>query len=363
MNKKENKKIGGYSIEVKQEVRNGVKIGIIEGYIATWDLDRGDYFYRDKFIQGAFTESIQDFKDKKRMPRFKNHHTKTIGGWRYDSLKEDNIGLFGIAEINLDVKDGIEAYSLAKQGVLTDLSIGFSAEKYVKDEINKIRTINKAILWEGSIVDEPMNPKANITSVKTATPYQNLPLADDTRPWDSTAARGRVRQFTDSTESPSSDYKKAFFYYDSENVDNFGAYKLPYADIIDGELKAVPRGVFAAAGALQGARGGVNIPESDRSAIETNINKYYKKMGRESPFDEKYLIIDAIDAKNLTLKEFEGILRNGNVKFTREASKKIISDIKSPLRDAEGEGRSDADKKAEMEMNDNLDKIIKLMEN
>lgn len=360
--KKETKKIGGHSVNVKEEVRDGVKIGIIEGYIATWDLDRGDFYFKDQFVKGAFSESIKDFKRKKRMPRFKEMHNKTIGGWKFDSLKEDDTGLFGIGEINLNVENGIEAYSLAKQGVLTDLSIGFTAEEFEVDEILKIRTINKAIFWEGSIVDEPMNPNANITAVKTATPYQNLPLSHDTKSWDSTASIDRIRELTGSTETPSSTYKNAFFYYDSENSKNFDSYKLPYADVIDGKLTAVPKGIFSAAGALQGSRGGVNIPESYRDSIETNINKYYKKMGRESPFDGKYLIIDSISAKDLTLKEFESILRTGEVKFTREAIKKVISDIKcSSLRDAEGERRSDAEKE-KAELNKNFDKIIKLME-
>lgn len=359
--KKETKKIGGYSVNVKEEVRDGVKIGIIEGYIATWDLDRGDFYFKDQFVKGAFSESIKDFKKKKRMPRFKEAHNKTIGGWKFESLKEDEIGLFGIGEINLDVENGREAYSLAKQGVLTDLSIGFTAEDFEVDEMKKIRTINKAILWEGSIVDEPMNPKANITAVKTSTPYKTLPLANDTKSWDSTEAIVRVRELTGSTETPSSTYKNAFLYYDSENSENFDSYKLLYTDVIDGKLTAVPKGIFSASGALQGDRAGVNISESDRDTIETNINKYYKKMGRESPFDGKYLIIDSISVKYLTLKEFESILRTGNVKFTREASKKVISNIKlSTLRDAEEEGRSDAEKKAELDKN--FDKIIKLME-
>ena len=168
MKKLDTKTLNGKVTDTKLIERDGVKIGIVEGYIATWDLDRGDWRYKDQFVRGCFAESIQKFKNDKRMPRFKDHHCRTVGGWQYESLKEDERGLFGIAEINLDVQQGAEAYSLAKQGVLTDFSIGFGTEEFTIDESLRVRTITKAEFGEGSIVDEPMNPKANITAVKTA---------------------------------------------------------------------------------------------------------------------------------------------------------------------------------------------------
>ena len=137
----DNKRLGGHYTEVKQEEVNGVTIGIIAGYIATWDLDRGNFFHKDQFVKGAFAESIQEFKEKRRMPRFKDHHGRTIGGWRFETLREDNIGLFGEAEVNLDVQQGREVFSMAKQGVLTDFSVGFTADEFCIDEVNRIRTI------------------------------------------------------------------------------------------------------------------------------------------------------------------------------------------------------------------------------
>jgi len=162
----ETKMLGGQVVECKIEERNGVNVGIIEGYIATWDLDRGNGFLRDQFVKGAFRKSIRDLKKRKRNLRFKDHHGRTVGGFPPETLKEDDRGLFGIGEINLEVQQGAEAFSLAKQGVLEDFSIGFSVVKSNRDEQNDIRTITEAIAWEGSIVDEPMNPEAQITDVK-----------------------------------------------------------------------------------------------------------------------------------------------------------------------------------------------------
>ena len=51
----------------------------------------------------------------------------------------------------------------------------------------------------------------------------------------------------DATEEPNQKYRDAHVWYDSHNKDNFTAYKMLIADVIDGKLKAVPRAVMAAA--------------------------------------------------------------------------------------------------------------------
>ena len=160
-NKIETKQLGGTITETKQEDRNGVPVGLISGYIATWDKDRGD----DKFEKGAFTESIQDHMKRNNRPiRFKDNHNRTVGGFPISGVFEDDRGLFGTAEVNLDVQQGKELFALVKQGVISDFSIGFSAIDWeIKDGT---RIIGKAIVWEGSAVDEPMNMAANIVDVK-----------------------------------------------------------------------------------------------------------------------------------------------------------------------------------------------------
>lgn len=169
--------------EITRQVNGAeVKIGIVEGYIATWDLDRGNGWYRDRFTKGAFAESIKrHIDDNNRQVRFKDHHGRTVGGWPIQNVREDDTGLFGIAEINLDVTQGFEAYKLAQQGVLVDFSVGFGAQDYsfeVEDD-EEIRTITKAELWEGSIVDEPMNPFAKLTAVKTLKEIEQIDSIKD----------------------------------------------------------------------------------------------------------------------------------------------------------------------------------------
>lgn len=321
---KETKRLGGNVIEVKEEDRNGVKVGIVKGYIATWDVDRGDWTgVKDQFVRGAFLKSLAEHREKNRQIRLKDHHGRTVGGFPIEMVKEDDIGLLGVGEINLEVQQGREAHALARQGVLVDFSIGFSVVDSTME--NDLRTITEAIVWEGSIVDEPMNPHAKITEVKTVVPFQDLPLADQDRPWDGDKAIARVREFTGSDEEPSASYRKAFIWYDKENSDTFGAYKLPIADIVDGKMVAIPRAIFAAAAAMSGARGGVSIPDTEREGVIAHINRYYVKMDLPSPFEDsgkQHFIAD--DVKDWTPREFEKALRTSG-SFSKSAAKALAS--------------------------------------
>lgn len=166
----ENKTIGGHVIECKQVVRDGIPVGLVSGYMATWDLDLGFFGVRDRFIKGAFLESINEHKLRNnRQVRFKDNHGRVVGGFPIAGVHEDDTGLFGTAEINLDVQQGQELFSLIKQGVIVDFSIGFAPvdfETETMDEDDIIRNITKAMIFEASAVSEPMNPKAVITDVK-----------------------------------------------------------------------------------------------------------------------------------------------------------------------------------------------------
>jgi hypothetical protein len=117
------------------------------------------------------------------------------------------------------------------------------------------------------------------------TTFRDLPLADRDREWDGDAAERRVRKWADAEDEPNEKYRDAHLWYDADNKDNFTAYKLLIADVVDGELRAVPRGVMAAGNVLQGGRGGVDIPSADADRAKSHLAKYYAKMGDEAPWE------------------------------------------------------------------------------
>ena len=68
----------------------------------------------------------------------------------------------------------------------------------------------------------------------------------------------------DAEDEPNARHRDAHVWYDADKKDNFTAYKLLIADVVDGRLMAVPRGVMAAGGIMQGARGGVDGCRAER---------------------------------------------------------------------------------------------------
>jgi hypothetical protein len=119
----------------------------------------------------------------------------------------------------------------------------------------------------------------------SVTAFQDLPLAERDRAWDGDAAEKRVRKWADAQDAPNEKYRGAHVWYDNENKDNFTAYKLLIADVINGRLTAVPRGVMAAGAVMQGSRGGVDLPKNDIDRVKSHLAKYYTKMDDEAPWD------------------------------------------------------------------------------
>jgi hypothetical protein len=130
----------------------------------------------------------------------------------------------------------------------------------------------------------PTEVKEQIVSV---TSFQDLPLADRDRKWDGAAAEKRVRAWAGAEDEPNEKYRGAHVWYDSHKKENFTAYKLLIADVVDGKLVAAPRGVMAAGAIVDGARGGIDIPASDVDRVKSHLAKYYAKMDDEAPWEKK----------------------------------------------------------------------------
>ncbi|OMC54380.1 hypothetical protein A5745_20035 [Mycobacterium sp. IS-2888] len=119
----------------------------------------------------------------------------------------------------------------------------------------------------------------------SVTAFKDLPLADRDRKWDGGAAEKRVRKWAGAEDKPNQKYRDAHIWYDSDNKDNFTAYKLLFADVIGGKLQAVPRGVMIAGAIMDGARGGIDLPKSDIDRVRSHLAKYYKKMDETAPWE------------------------------------------------------------------------------
>lgn len=121
-----------------------------------------------------------------------------------------------------------------------------------------------------------MGVKEVTASVRTS---WDLPIASPDRTWDSSAATRRVWEWADGEFGR---YSRAFLWSDGRTPNTKSAFKLPIADVIDGELTIVPRAVNAVAAVLGGARGGVAIPSTDLTRVKSVVDRLQAMINGES---------------------------------------------------------------------------------
>lgn len=120
-----------------------------------------------------------------------------------------------------------------------------------------------------------------------AVPVQrNWPKAPDDMAWDGGAARRRIKEWASPDDAlDMTKYRQAFAWYDAAAPETLGSYKLPHHDVVDGSLKVVKEGVFAAAASIQGARGGAGIPEDELGAVRRHLATHYAQFGATPPWE------------------------------------------------------------------------------
>ena len=134
---------------------------------------------------------------------------------------------------------------------------------------------------DDTVEDDGMTMPMDMMYGRSAIGAAGLPLAPRDTAWDAAAADKRVQDYAGGKDAMDwAKYAQAFFYVDEADKEKLGSYKLQFADVVDGELKAIPKGIFAVAGVLNGARGGVDIPANDQEAIKGKVATYYAQMAK-----------------------------------------------------------------------------------
>lgn len=188
-------------------------------------------------------------------------------------------------------------YDLYKGGFMNAWSIGFIPKSATPNDQGG-KDFTQWELLEYSAVLVPDNPEAltmlrskgfdvdekgvvkSIESVKTVAdetvksvvPFKAHPLAEEGTAWDG------AKEIASATPEQ---LKEMATWFDSENPDVKSSYKLPHHRASD--LYTVWMGVSAAMGALMGARGGVDLPESDREGVYAHLSKHYAEFEKDAP--------------------------------------------------------------------------------
>ena len=208
----------------------------------------------------------------------------------------------GVTGPSVDLFDDIdvqEAITLVDAGVVgPNVTDNMDDVEYVMDEAGRVVVISGRIAAATLVsipafadvsinldpqpVDEPYG-YAMTASVRSSG-WSDMPIADESRAWDGSAAAGRIFAWaTDGDTTNWSKYARGFLRKDdSADPETKGAYGFGIADVINGTLTIVPRGVFAAAAAVQGARTG-SAP-ADAEAMKRVLRGIYGRLNRDAPF-------------------------------------------------------------------------------
>ena len=255
--------------------------GVIEGYGATFS-DTPDS-YGDIIDPGAFTRTLKN--NKGQIVSLFNHNIHEPIG--LPELSEDEHGLFTKIKLVMEIQKARDVLALAKAGVVTTMSIGYDTIK--AEFVSGVRHLKEVKLYDVSPVVFAANPEARIVAAKAATSFDDLPLSGRGRAWDADAAERRVRAWAGGENLNYDKYRRAFMYINPDAPDLLSSYKLQFADVVDGRLTAIPKGVIHVARILSGEDEGIDIPEFDRDRAEAHCEKYYAKMRAEFG-DNKYYV-------------------------------------------------------------------------
>ena len=135
------------------------KKGIVAGYASVFNNIDSD---GDILTKGAFSKSISE-----RIERIKHlyqHNPYDVIGIPQE-LKEDDHGLYFVSKFGSDTNSQ-DKLQMHKDGLITELSIGFNTIKAENDSDSGANRITEAKLWEYSSVTWGANSLTNVISAK-----------------------------------------------------------------------------------------------------------------------------------------------------------------------------------------------------
>lgn len=161
------------TLDVSFEIKAVSDDGLFSGYGSVFgNVDGGG----DIVHAGAFTKSIKEWEDRKRMPPVLWNHDRNEPIGVYTSIREDEKGLYVEGRLLVDeVQRAREIHALMKAGALDGMSIGYGVRGADRDKSTGVRNLKDLRLFEVSIVTFPMNEAATIDAVKSALEEGSLP--------------------------------------------------------------------------------------------------------------------------------------------------------------------------------------------
>lgn len=158
-----------------------IKFATAEGAFSGYGSVFGNVDSKNDIIMpGAYAEVL---KAAERLPVYVNHgwlrDALPVGHW--SGLKEDDRGLYGDANLIMQMPSAVDAYWGMKSGLVTGLSVAILPDaKATERRADGVRVIHRIkALKEISIVTDPANDAARVTDIKTADEVEQIETIRD----------------------------------------------------------------------------------------------------------------------------------------------------------------------------------------
>lgn len=160
-------------MDIPFEIKSISDSGAFTGYGSVFGVKDS---YSDIVIKGAFTNSLNQWKEKGRLPALLWQHKMDEPIGYYTKMVEDENGLYLEGQLLIDddpLAKRAHAHMRAKS--LSGLSIGYVLNDYDYDKEKSAFILKDIDLWEVSVVTFPANDEARIDNVKSIFESGDIP--------------------------------------------------------------------------------------------------------------------------------------------------------------------------------------------
>lgn len=143
------------------------KPGRFKGYGSTFgNVDLG----KDRCIKGCFERSLKEHKKNGTLPAMYFMHDKgePVGDWL--DVAEDSKGLYVEGQLwtgDQETECSRKSCNMLKGTGPKGLSMGYATKRFTFDQKTGVRDLEDVDLYEVSVVGYGMNPKAQVTHIKS----------------------------------------------------------------------------------------------------------------------------------------------------------------------------------------------------
>lgn len=139
--------------------------GIISGYITKFgEVDS----YGTCTVSGCFRSAMKRLADGETIPVLWQHDVHEPIG-KFLSMKDDDVGCYAVIQLDLNVERAREAFSLAKNRIISGLSIGGMINRTEWNEKDQVLMMTDIDLYETSVVTFPACDTARIDDCRSDT--------------------------------------------------------------------------------------------------------------------------------------------------------------------------------------------------